>query len=568
MLNGNYSSPADDQRPATSLRAQDVVDDGLPPDEALDALLATDVAAWRATLPVEEQFATRMEGMLRHADLTTHVSHSTVATAEGESDEPDEERLVREPLDEPHGARWARPRRISGRRGRGLLAAGVMAAVVAVLIVLIEVASPLRGTSVPTAPSQTITARPPITLPGGAWQQIALPVTSAKWADYAISPNDPATIYACFSGGVPVTAGGQMNSSAISVWVTHDTGQHWNTIGLPLSSATSCWLSIARDDPSRIGVLVDGMSSGIQACGNDSIYLSDDGGARWRAVPYQAVPTTTALSPLCLLTVTSDAVYLSSSWLTGEPLSGGVQVSAWQRTTDGGQSWQRLDTAFGAQALFIPAEVGTGDSFIASVIPMPGIHGGALWLTHDGGTSWQRLGALPLNVGLSVLPAQTPGLSEPSASRPFYAVAGDQIPSFLLRLAAYESGDGRTWAQLPPLPVSGATSQHTGMTDVLGADAAGRLYTLGVDPTRGVSPPQSTPQELDQSRQWLWVWDPHAARWELFPTPLDVPWPQFCGAPCWQGSITAGPSGTSYLWVDVMGGDGSVTPALYRVLVR
>lgn len=562
MMNGHDPAPPDGE-----LREL-AADEGVPPDDALDALLAADVAAWRATLPVEEQFAARMEGMLRHADLRTHVSHGTVTTAEGESDEPDEEHLVREPLDEPDGGRLAIPRHISGRRGRGLLAAGAMAAVVAVLIVLIEVAAPLRGASVPMAPSQTITTRPPITLPGGAWQQVALPVASARWADYAISPSDAATIYACFSGAVPAVANGQVISGAISLWVTHDTGRHWSTIGLPLSGTASCQLSIARGASDRIGVLVDGTGSGPEACGNESIYLSDDSGARWHAVPYQAVFTTTALSPVCLLTVTSDALYIYSSWLTGEPISGGVQVSAWQRTTDGGQTWQRLDTAFGTQTLFMPWEVGTGDSFITSVIPMPGIHGGALWITHDGGTSWQRLGALPLGVGAFVRPATTPGLSEASASRPFYALAGEQIPSFLLRLAVYESGDGRTWAQLPPLPVPGATSQRTGMTDVLGVDASGRLYTLGVDPARGVPPPQSVPQELDQSRQWLWVWDPHVARWGVFPTPLDAPRPQLCGTPCWQGTITAGPSGASYLWVDVMGGDGAVTPALYRVVVR
>lgn len=561
MINDNNPSMADDERGEMGAAE--------PADDVLDALLAADVAAWRATLPAEEQFAARMEGVLRSVDLMKRTPSTALATAvtaaEDEHEVQDGIELVREPLHEPRSARWATPRRLSSRRG--LLAVGAMAAVVAVLIVVIQVAQLHQGYE-STSPSQTVSERPPTTMLGGAWQQIALPVSSAKGADYAISPSDPATIYACFNEGVPPVTSPQVTPGAISLWVTHDAGRHWSTIGPPLPIGASCQITLARGDPARVGVLVEGGGNADQACDNATIYLSDDGGARWRAVPYLPVSSNSMLNPQCQLTVTRDTVYVLTYWLTGEPVSGGVQVSAWQRTTDDGQTWQRLDTPFGAQTLFMPWEIGTGDSFLASVLQAPSNVPGMLWITHNGGTNWQPLGPLPLGVGTFVLPSPASGLSAASASQPFYALAGEQIPSFLLRHSAYESGDGRTWSQLPPLPVSGATSLRTGMTDVLGVDQAGRLYSFGVDPARKMPTQSAEQQNLYQSKQWLWIWDPRAARWEQFPTPLDAPWPQLCDAVCWQGTITAGPAGANYLWVDVLGGDNFVTPALYRVLVR
>lgn len=567
MMNGKYPYPADD--------GQREMLEGEPPDDTLDALLAADVAAWRATLPAEERFAARMEGLLRSMEFPTRAPQSAIPTAAtAEQDEPDEIQLVREPLDEPHGERrpprlpsWLIRARGSGR-WRGLPAVAAMAAVVAVLIVVIQVAQ-LHQSYVSTTPSQTISLQPPVTLPGGAWQQIALPVTSAKDADYAISPSDPATIYACFNEGVPVVPSTQVVPGTISVLVTHDTGQHWSTIGLPLSNGASCQITLARGDPARVGVLIEGGGNISQTCDAATIYLSDDGGTHWRAVPYQPITSNGMLAPQCQLTVTSNAVYMWSSWQTGQPLNGGRQLSAWQRTTDDGQTWQRVDTPFGGNTLFMPWEIGSGESFVASVLQIGGnyINEGTLWITHNGGTSWQMLGSLPPGGDLFVLPSSAPGLNAATVSHPFYALRGEQVPSYLLHLAAYESGDGHTWAQVPPLPVPGATSQRPGVTDVLGVDAEGRLFAFGVNSASGV-PPDTAQQQVDRSRQWLWVWDPSAARWEQFPTPLDAPWPPFCGAVCWQGTVTAGPSGASYLWVDVLGGDNYVTPALYRLLVR
>ena len=564
-MNGYYPSSADDEQ--QELAAVEL------PDEALDALLAGDATAWRATLPAEVQFAARMVGVLRSADSPAAQAHAAGGAVAAE-DERDDAVFIREPVDEPRGSgRWWRPRRPGvargHRRGRGLLAVGAMAAVVAVLVVVLQVAAPLREGYLPPSPTQAVTARAPVTLPGGAWQQIALPTRSAIQGDYAVSPTDPATIYACFSDATPNLESGQTFPGTIGVWVTHDTGHHWSTVGLPTLNGASCLVTVARGDPSRVGVLVGGVGNARQACDTDSIYLSDDGGTHWRSIPYQPASPSGVFNTWCVLTVTSDALYVEASWLTGEPANGGLQLSSWQRTTDNGQTWQRLDHAFGADALFETAEIGAGDDFVADVTHMPGEGDHALWITHDGGSHWQRLGALPAAVGLFVLPPPAHALRDASASHPYYALRADQIPSYLLRLAAYASADGRTWAQVPPLPVPGATDQRPGMTQVLGVDTAGRLYAFGVDSQNGV-PPQSTYQAPgpSPSRQWLWVWDPSAARWEQFPTPLAAPWPQMCGTPCWSGTVSAGPDGASYLWVGLLHSDAEPSAQLFRVLVR
>lgn len=573
MMNEHDPAPHDDE--LRELAGDEAPDD--LPDDALDALLAADAGTWRATLPTEERFAERMVGVLHGAELPASAEQGTVAEQGAvavEDDEQDDVTLIREPLDDVlrgGGRRPVLPRRLVRGRSRGLLAVGAMAAVVAVLVVVIQVLAPLRAGYLPATPTQVVTAKPPITLPGGAWQQIALPVARALEGDYAVSPTDPATIYACFSNATPNMESGQMIPGPISVWLTHDTGRHWSTVGLPALDGAACQITVARGDASRVGLLVEGAGNARQACDNDTIYLSDDGGTRWRHVPYQPASPAGVVSEGCLLTVTSDAVYMDGSWLTSNPGNGGVQVSAWQRTTDGGQTWQRLDTAFGAQTFFDTWEVGAGDSFIASTVPTPGYPDHALWITHDGGTHWQRLGPLPPNTDIFVFPAPTTGLSTADATHPFYALQGEQIPSQDFHLAAYESGDGRTWTHLPPLPVRGATEQRTGMTQALGVDAAGRFYTLGVGPTSEV-PPQSVPtapqQEPDLSRQWLWVWDPRAAHWQRFPTPLAAPWPPNCGTLCWQSAISAGPAGATYVWLGVMSGSADAGTQLYRVLVR
>ncbi|HKS69599.1 MAG TPA: hypothetical protein VJQ45_04230 [Ktedonobacterales bacterium] len=558
MMNKHDPAPHDDE-----LRelAPDEAPDDLP-DDALDALLAADADAWRATLPAEERFAARMIGVLHGADGPGGIAQGSVAVVDNEQGDVT---FIREPLDEPRGDR-RRPV-LPRRPVRGLLAVGAMAAVVAVLVVVLQVAGPLRGGYLPAAPTQVVTAKPPVTLAGGAWQQIALPVARALEGDYAVSPADPATIYACFSNATPNMESGQMIPGPISVWVTHDTGRHWGTVGLPPLTGLTCHLSLARGAPNRIGLLVEGVGNARQACDTDSIYLSDDGGTHWRTIPYQPASEAGVVSEGCLLTVTRDAVYIYSSWLTGEPGSGGVQVSAWQRTTDTGQTWRRLDGAFGAQTLSMPWEVGASDTFIASVWVMPGASDHALWITHDGGTSWQVLGPLPPDTGTFALPPQSSGQTGASSDYPIYALRGEQVPAQFFHLAAYESADGHTWVLLPPLPVPGATALRGGMLNVLGVDAAGRLYTLGAGTAGGV-PSDSSQQGPDLSRQWLWIWDPSAARWERFPTPLAAPWPPNCGTPCWSGAISAGPASATYVWLGVMSGSTDAGTQLYRVLVR
>jgi hypothetical protein len=144
---------------------------------------------------------------------------------------------------------------------------------------------------------------------------------------------------------------------------------------------------------------------------------------------------------------------------------------------------------------------------------------------------------------------------------------GEQIPSYLFRLGVYASGDGQQWAALPPLPVPGATATRMGLTDILGVDAAGKLYAFGAGTRSGVVI-ASGAQYPDLSQQWLWIWDPAASRWEQFPTPLAQPFPH-CGALCWQGTLTHGPGGSTYVWASEAAGlYGTGADRLYRVLVR
>jgi hypothetical protein len=133
------------------------------------------------------------------------------------------------------------------------------------------------------------------------------------------------------------------------------------------------------------------------------------------------------------------------------------------------------------------------------------------------------------------------------ADHPLYLTYAEHLPSLSLYLKAAQIVDDHHWAYLPPLPVNGTNKDHIGITSILGVTSSGKLLALGVGPTADIQTYKPYEQPLDQ--QWLWSWDPHAARWTNLEPPLPLAW-KACSDGCWQASLAkSAASKQAVVWV-------------------
>ncbi|HET9921709.1 MAG TPA: hypothetical protein VFQ30_17845 [Ktedonobacteraceae bacterium] len=296
-----------------------------------------------------------------------------------------------------------------------------------------------------------------------SWETIALSKligTDKAFLSYAVSPTDPETMYACTSDG------SSLNQHPIRLWRTHDTGLHWSALSLPASFGTGCTISMARSQPQRIAVLMTNTYDNQRPCDQDMLYLSNDGGNSWKHIPYSSLAPQGARTVFCQVTVTAHSLYLCYSFISGGQNS--PQVSLLERTDDDGASWLRIDSAFGSSALFSAPAVGADDTLaiaVTHVLPASKTQS-VLWISHNAGNSWQQGGTLPVT-GTYLLAPRQQNTPWPSSTAPFYVLANEQIPSDLYDLQAFQSGNGRQWTALPPLPAPGTSARQPGLLQAL-----------------------------------------------------------------------------------------------------
>ncbi len=461
-----------------------------------------------------------------------------------------------------------------GKIGRGLLAGATLALGLAVLLTADGGAlarrawAPLAGLFVRGPTPLTVTVHPPVHLAASAWQRIALPFAGGTLRSYAAAPGDPATVFACSNGAVPDPTFNAPAFGPVALWRTRDSGAHWTRLVLPgtlASGATTCEVHIARDDPRRVAVLEQPTGNGGRACGDAALYLSVDGGDDWTAVPHTSVTPAGSVEVGCDVLLTSRHLFF---WylVNDGPQTSALQHDLLERSDDDGRTWVRADNGLGDRALFFPTLLGA-DALVTELAHLTvagAVRTTELWIMRDAGAQWQRMSAVP-DFWLTPLAAQVPGVDRLTAEHPLYSLVAAQIPSDLLRLRVVSTSDGRRWSELPPLPVTGSSSEQTGLTNALGVDAAGRLLAFGVSPTQ-VLPPSDPPVALDAGEQ-LWVWDPAKGRWETAGTPLSVARRNLCGSPCWIAQIASGmgPNGSghgTYVWVQ---SGMNVDTGLYRL---
>lgn len=416
----------------------------------------------------------------------------------------------------------------------------------------------------PALPTMSVHAPAPVA--GGPWRAISAPGAPARDHEYAVVPTDPATIYLCL--GAFETPAGLAPAGPVELWRTQDGGSAWARLPLPATNPGTCALSVAPDEPRRLLVTSQTLDQGrLSSCAATTDRLSADGGLTWTtiAAPAPAEPVSPAVAG-CVAWVTARHVYLYDADATLRDARG-APLGRLARSDDGGRTWVRADNGLDPAIDYHPTRTGDGDTLVVSA--WPGAARGSvttLWVTRDAGAHWRPIGGISTFVDI-VLAADEPSVVSPSAVHPLYGLVGDQPPSGLYRLGALATTDGHTWSALPPLPVAGATTARTGLTAALGVDGAGRFLAFGVDPRVGVPAAAHTaPGDWTNGAQWLWIWDPRAARWSVLAAPLRRPWPEPCASLCWRGIVTprTGPSAAGGEVLSVVSGTGG-EQGLYQI---
>ena len=420
----------------------------------------------------------------------------------------------------------------------------------------------------PTLTRTTITAQPAgrRTLPSG-WQR--LPTFSPPDSDFAWSspaPNDPNTWYSCSASQTDAQGNGQ--DGPLTFWYSHDAGQHWASVRMPGTTATSCSLIVAPDDPQRLSLVsqrLGQMSERTIGCSQFTAYLSADSGAHWQLVP--SLPDAPIQSDrfnycsLALLPARHHLYIFYDYAIFSDPPGSNTQSygSSLERSDDGGQTWKRLDANQppGGDGYLLLLD--DGETLLLNVYHFDqSAHGKIeheetrLWVSRDAGDSWEPLATVDGFPVQTMLPMASARALSPSAAHPLYLMSDASGPSRLLRIQIAQVTDMQHYAPLPPLPIAGASAEHLGITTVLATTPAGRLLVFGLGPDAHI-PSDGVLQADDQqfARQWLWEWDPQAHRWTLLAPALDAPWPQ-CSDHCWPSMLTpAQGSGATGMYLTV-----------------
>ncbi|GCB52148.1 sialidase family protein [Streptomyces sp. NL15-2K] len=226
---------------------------------------------------------------------------------------------------------------------------------------------------------------------GGLWRSTDAGGTfHSVWPDSftqamgAVATAPDGTLYV--GTGEPNPGGGSITYEGTGMYRSKDGGRSWTPIGLRDSGAISA-ITIDPADPRRIYVAAAG--SLYNGGGDRGVYRSEDGGATWERILAGANEFTGATE----IVLDGDRMYavLWDKRRRPDLRTYGGEGSGVFRSTDGGESWQRLGGGLPAQG----AEVGriglgvAGDRLYAIVNKAGGSFEGFYGST-DGGDTWTR----------------------------------------------------------------------------------------------------------------------------------------------------------------------------------
>jgi photosystem II stability/assembly factor-like uncharacterized protein len=249
---------------------------------------------------------------------------------------------------------------------------------------------------------------------GGLWRSTDAGRTFAPaWPDHwtqamgAVAASPDGTLYV--GTGEPNPGGGSITYEGTGLYASNDGGRNWRSIGLRDSGAISA-ITVDPRDPRRIFVAAAG--SLYNGGGERGVYRSLDGGRSWTRVLAGSNEFTGATE---VMIDPSDADRLYAvMWdhrRVPEQRSYGGVGSGVYRSTDGGRSWQRLDSLVpvGPEVGRIGLGLAPSDPKRLYAILSKGSGGSGTFdgflSSSDGGDTWSRL---PHNTDLAASQSSFP----------------------------------------------------------------------------------------------------------------------------------------------------------------
>lgn len=457
---------------------------------------------------------------------------------------------------------WTKRLTKRGKAARVLVIALVM---IAALVVLL----PRPAFILPPGLARYMTPAPTQTpLPGrfstGEWEPVARPPVQTAYAyDVVPSPVSPNTAYACLFLESFNAGQASARSAITELWVTRDAGYTWRQANLPTVTGSSCAVSPALDGSHRVSLSVDNptLDQNAPPCDQNQYLLSEDDGASWRPIQHASILPISADGGACQLWPTARHLFMWSYSYSD------TENAFLERSDDGGLSWRRADVGLTALNTFWYPQLldASGDALGALVGNAPD-----LWVTRNSGTSWQRVGPIIRDIGgiqisISDLVTEATFGRAPRSCHCAFAVSS---PGFLGVSAGRQiliSHDYTHWSPLPPIPVKGTSATRSGVFQVLGPTADGKLLALGAEPDAGLPATPDRSGIVSGPPPRLWAWNTHTGRWELAGTPAPCEDLQRCNIFPNGASAVVQADGAllgTMVWLTVVKGAGESQPAV------
>ena len=299
-----------------------------------------------------------------------------------------------------------------------------------------------------------------ISLEAFKFRNIGPAFLSGRIADIAVHPdNDNIWYVAVGSGGV---------------WKTENSGTTWSPIFDDQASYSTGCITIDPNDPARIWVGSGENVGGRHVGYGDGVYLSPDSGATWKNM---GLKNSEHISKIVVHPNNSDVVWVASQ---GPLWKKGGERGVY-KTTNGGKNWKRVlgnSEWTGATDLLIDPNdpqilyAATWDRHRTVAAYMGGGPGSGIHRSTDGGETWEKLsnGLPKSNMGKIGL-----ALSPQKSNVVYAAIELDRTQG-----GVYRSADGgSSWSKMSDT-VSGGTGPHYYQELYASPHKFDRLYLMNV----------------------------------------------------------------------------------------